>query len=112
MYNFAVGYQIICLRRNKRVWPGKYISAFAFTGLPRMAVLLYFILLTVSLVSGLSRDPYIHPTTDSVNQQTGFSFEYSGLFHLKIVVKPAADTDAFFFSHIDITTSSKPSSNH
>lgn len=51
-------------------------------------------------------------TIGSIKQKMPFSFEYSGLFHLKIVIHPASDNDAFLMSGIDITASTQPSSDH
>jgi hypothetical protein len=110
LYNPAGGWQAICLSGNKRAWAGqKYTSAFSFTGIPGRPVFLCIILFMVSLFAGFStvragamlheNDVACTPVAaNPAGQDAPFSFEYSGLFHLKVVIS----TDAFFISDIDI----------
>lgn len=120
LYNPAGGWQAICLPGSKRAWTGqKYTSAFSHTGLPGMPVFLYLILFAATFFAGFptvragvmlheNEVAYTHAAAGPVKQDAPFSFEYSGLFHLKVVIS----TDAFFISDINITTSAQPSSDH
>jgi hypothetical protein len=124
LYHPAGGYPVIYLPGNKRAWAGpKYTSAFPFTGIPGRSVFLCLSLFTASLFAGfpsvhkgaLMHEQEVicmHPTTDAAQQNPLFSFEYAGLFHLKVVIHSASDNDAFLISAIDITTSTQPSSDH
>lgn len=124
LYHPAGGYHVICLPGNKRAWAGtKYTSAFPFTGIPGRPVFLSLILFTASFFAGIPSAHKgalmheqevicMHTTTDAVQQNPLFSFEYAGLFHLKVVIQPATGADAFFISAIDITTSAQATSDH
>ncbi len=124
LYHPAGGYHVIYLTGNKRARAGhKYTSAFTLTGLPGMPAFLCFTLFLAALFTGSSTAPkstMVHEkevrgapaTIGSIKQKAPFSFEYSGLFHLKVVIHLASDNDAFLLSAIDITTSTQPSSDH
>lgn len=124
IYRPAGGYHVICLPGNKRAWAGpKYSSAFLFTGIPGRPIFLCLILFTASFFVGfpkahkgalISKQEVIctHTSTNAVQQKPLFSFEYSGLFHLKVVIQPATGADAFFISDIDITTAEQATSDH
>lgn|GEM_PF-1475882 len=117
LYHPAGVCHVISLPGNKRAWVGHtYTGAFPFTGIPGKPVLLCIILFTASFFAGSStghkstivqdKETICTPIAGPAKQDTPFTFEYSGLFHLKVIIS----TDAFFISDIDITTTAQTSS--
>jgi hypothetical protein len=122
IYNLLGGYKVFCLPGSKYAWQvNRGFKAFRLTQLVGKPAIFFFITLTVFLFTGfkpvrnnlVSHEKQV-PTVDTPSlikkEPSPISFEYAGLFHLKVVIKPSADHS--FFSNIEITTTAEPSSIH
>ncbi|AXY75447.1 hypothetical protein D3H65_16310 [Paraflavitalea soli] len=113
LYHPAGGYHAICLPGHKRAWPGpKYTLPFRNISGKQALLCLILIMTAFGAGSSTSHNGILIQNNEAMctgasvtiaKQQTPFSFEYSGLFHLKVVI----NTDGFLISGIDIITSAQ-----
>lgn len=126
MYNLAGGYNVLSLPIGKQAWTGIHPNKVPlFPRLPGIAVGLFLVaLFTTLFISGFSKEyksmmsDHQQATVATVKTKPGsrksgrqFSFEYSGIFYIRVLIKHSGDAGVLFFSSIDITTSSKPGSH-
>lgn len=116
IHRLAGGYSIGSLPGSKS-WAGSQYNRTSLLAIfPKILAFAFFAFFMVSFSSGFGSactsiithkkeaPPKPLPATP-LGQE--FSFEYSGLFHFKVVVKRAAHTGILLFTDMDITTSSQ-----
>lgn len=126
IYHLTGGYHVISLPGSKKAWAGNNrLKSSLFPDLLGKAMVFIFLAALATWLAPVLRQDTssfllrnqqattgaTRPTTGTPQTAREFSFEYSGLFYLRITITrpdPAVD---LFFSSINITTSSKPYSH-
>lgn len=108
MYHLTAGYPAACLTGSKSWAHSSYNRINLLPAFPGALITLFSALLALSFSSGFS--PVIETTTATLHAPPApkkFSFEYSGLIHLKIVIERAPDAGLQFSTDMDFTTTPK-----
>ena len=119
MYHHTAGYHFVCLAAAISRVRSHFTRVFFPAGLPGILLIIFLALFTLSFArigkeysSIVMQDkekeatplpPTLLYSRPDIQQ---FSFEYSGIFHLKVVVKYTPDEGLWLPSDMDITTNS------
>lgn len=115
MYRLTAGYPAACLTGSKSWAHSAYNRINLLPTFPGALIILFSTLLALSFSSGFSpviENMAIEKKTTSAVLHTQpapkkFSFEYSGIIHLKVVVEQTPDAGLQLSTDMDFTTTPK-----